>query len=250
MILALIQARYNSTRLPGKILKKIAGKPLLEHVIDRLKESVLIHTIAVATTTNEADDRTEELCNSLKIPCFRGSENDVLDRYYQASVVFHEDVVIRITGDCPLIDAQIVDETIARYFHGGYDYVNNFVDRRYPDGLDTEVFSIQALTKAWKEAKLQSEREHVTPYIWKNPSLFRIGSIRNTVDLSHLRWTVDEPKDLIFIRRLYRYFNGKEPHMMAILGILEEHPELNQINQGIATNEGYIKSLKEDKEIK
>jgi len=249
---AIVQARMGSTRLPGKVLMDIAGQPMLRRVIERLKHTKLLDDIVIATSTNDEDKPVIKLAEQNKVKSYAGSPNDVLDRYYQAAKLYKADVVVRITADCPLIDPQVVDKVIKYYKAGKYDYVSNVVKPTYPDGLDTEVFSYRSLTKAWQEAKLTSEREHVTPYIWKNTAIFKIGGIQNTTDYSSLRWTVDDRKDIEFIREVYRhlYKKNKMFYMGDVLGLLKQHPELLKINQGTARNEGYTKSVLEDKIVK
>lgn len=241
-----------STRLPGKTLANIAGKPMLTHVIERLRGSRLLQEIVVATTTKEVDDPIVELVEKLKVYVFRGSEDDVLDRYYQAFQKYLADVIVRVSSDCALADPHVVDKVTAHYLGGNYDYVANTLKRTYPDGLDVEVFSFKALEKAWKEARWASEREHVTPYICKNPDKFRLANVENSINLSHLRWSVDEAEDLEFVRQVYRhlYKEGKIFYMEDVLELLRKDPDLEQINQGIAINEGYTKSLREDRVVK
>jgi spore coat polysaccharide biosynthesis protein SpsF (cytidylyltransferase family) len=245
---AIIQARMTSTRLPGKILADIAGKPLLYHVVSRARQARTVDLVVVATTDLPTDDPTQECCRSMDVPCFRGSEDDVLDRYYRAAEEFPAEAVVRLTADCPLLDPRTIDNVV-RFFHkGGYDYVCNTMPPTYPDGLDTEVFRRESLTRAWHEARLQSEREHVTPYIWKQPGLFRIGNVANDTDYSKLRWTVDEPADLEFVRHVYAHFGATVRFgMTEILDLLMNRPEIQAINAGFERNEGYFRSLKEDK---
>ncbi len=251
-IIAIVQARSGSTRLPGKTMIDIAGKPMLWHVINRLKHSRRLTDIVIATTTNPNDNAIIRLAGENNIKSYAGSEEDVLDRYYQAAVKFKADVIVRITADCPMIDPVIVDKTIEHYLNGKFDYVSNTVKPTYPDGLDTEVFSFRSLQRAWKEAKLKSEREHVTPYLWKHPELFIIGNIKNDTDLSRFRWTVDTEEDLQFAREIYRrlYKAHGMFYMEDILELLKQHPELLAINSNSKRNEGYAKSLREDKVVK
>lgn len=247
MILAIVQARMGSSRLPGKVILDIAGKPMLWHVVNRVRHARLVDQIAVATSEKPSDDPIESFCIHERIDCFRGSENDVLDRYYQVAKQFEANVVVRITADCPLLDPEIIDKVVQVFEIGDYDYVSNTLDPSYPDGLDTEVFRLEVLEKAWREARLPSEREHVTPYIWKNPTLFSLGSVRNDSNLSNLRWTVDEPQDVDFVRRVYNYLGSKPSFgMKEIVALLREHPELKEINPGFKRSEGYDKSLRED----
>jgi spore coat polysaccharide biosynthesis protein SpsF len=252
MVSVIVQARMGSSRLPGKTLAIVAGKPMLAHVIERLKGARLLQGIVVATTTKKADDAIAKLAEKLGVYVFRGSEGDVLDRYYQAFRKYPADVIVRVSSDCALTDPHVVDKVVSHYLKGNYDYVSNILKRTYPDGLDVEVFSFKALEKAWQEAKWASEREHVTPYIHRNPNKFRLANVENEVDLSHLRWTVDWKEDLEFVRQVYKhlYKEGQIFYMEDVLELLKKHPDLKKINQGIATNEGYAKSLKEDKIVK
>ncbi len=243
---AVVQARMGSSRLPGKVLKDILGRPMLYHVVRRARAADLVDLVVVATTEAEADDVLEAFCVSEGIPCFRGSENDVLDRYYRTARFFGADVIVRITADCPLLDPAVIDRVIDVFRSGEYDYVSNALEPTYPDGLDTEVFSIGALQRAWEEAGLVSEREHVTPYIWKNKSIFRTAAVRHTEDLSGFRWTVDEPGDLEFVRRIYAYFGAADFGMTDVLELLQREQGLSEINRGPRRNEGYEKSLRAD----
>jgi spore coat polysaccharide biosynthesis protein SpsF len=253
-VVAIIQARMGSTRLPGKVMTEIVGKPMLWHLVDRVKKCRSVDLVVVATTTNKEDRVVKELAEKSGAKAYCGSEDDVLDRYYQAAKLYGADVVVRITADCPLIDPHLVDRMV-KYFEDNrdkLDYVGMGSPNPYPDGLDAEVFSFKVLKKAWKETKLKSEREHVTPYIWKNEKLFRIGAVALDKDLSRFRWTVDEEKDLRFVREVYKHLY-KEGQIFAteeILELLSRKPELLDINQGIQRNEGYAKSLKEDSFVK
>ncbi len=244
---AIIQARMASTRLPGKILIDLAGRPLLHHVVARAGQAKTLDQVIVATTDSATDDETAQYCRQVSIPCFRGSEDDVLDRYYQSAKRFEADVVVRLTADCPLQDPEVIDKVVRVFNTGDYDYVSNTIDPTYPDGLDTEVFSRLALERAWQEAALKSEREHVTPYIWKHPTLFRLANVRNDIDLSKLRWTVDERQDLEFVRAVYVHLAHTPAFgMKQLLDLLDKHPELTEINAHFGRNEGYEKSLRAD----
>jgi spore coat polysaccharide biosynthesis protein SpsF len=203
-IIAIVQARLGASRLPGKTMMDIMGKPMLWHVINRLKQSRRLTDIVIATTTNEKDKAIIRLARESNVKNYAGSEEDVLDRYYQAAIKFKADIIVRITSDCPLIDPEIVDKVIEYFLSGNFDFVSNTMQPTYPDGLDTEVFSLGSLQRVWKEAKLKSEREHVTPYLWKHPELFIIGNVKNDTDLSRFRWTVDIDEDLQFVREIYQ----------------------------------------------
>ncbi|MBN1280620.1 MAG: glycosyltransferase family protein [Candidatus Thermoplasmatota archaeon] len=251
-IVAIIQARVDSTRLPNKALIPLEGQPLLLHVLQRVQHAKLLNGVVLATTTRPVDTPLVHLANDHHIPVFRGDCNDVLDRYYRAATEHHADVIVRITGDCPLIDPQIIDTVIRVFLQKSIDYVTNTLEPTYPDGLDVEVFSYTALTKAWKEARRTSEREHVTAYIRNHPEEFTLHDVKHTVDLSHLRWTVDQHEDLMFIKEIYKRLYDKQKifYMNDILTLLQQHPEIQQINTGIQRNEGYLRSLNEDKELK
>ena len=189
-----------------------------------------------------------KFCDISGIPYFRGSEDDVLDRYYQAAKYFRADVIVRITADCPLIDSTVIDKVVRVFQTGKYDYVSNTIQPTYPDGLDTEAFRFDTLEQTWHEASLKSEREHVTPYIWKHPNIFRLFNVKHEQDLSGLRWTVDVPEDLEFARRVFKYLSV-DPRfgMEDVLALLRDHPELNQLNARFKRNQGYEKSLNEDR---
>jgi len=244
---AIIQARMTSTRLPGKILADIAGRPLLYHVVNRARQARLFDLVTVATTDRPTDDPTEDCCRRLGVPCFRGSETDVLDRFYRAAEASRAEVVARLTADCPLLDPPVIDSVVGMLRDGGLDYVSNTRPPTFPDGLDVEAMKRETLGRAWREAQLPSEREHVTPYIWKQPEMFRLGNVANDKDYSKMRWTVDEPADLEFVRRVYAHFGADARFgMPEIVALLEKEPEIQLVNAGFERNEGYEKSLKED----
>jgi len=249
-ITAIIQARMGSTRLPGKIIKEIAGEPMLWRVIERVRQSKKIGEIIIATTLNKEDEEVREFARKRGVKVFSGSENDVLDRYYQTALYFNKpEIIVRITSDCPLIDPEIIDKTVEFFLENDLDYASTGrIQSTFPDGLDTEVFRFSALEKAWRESSLASEREHATPYIWKNPRIFKIGEFKNEKDLSYLRWTVDEEKDLNFVREVYKklYKKGEIFYMKDVISLIEKHSELLGKNKGIIRDEGYLKSLKED----
>jgi len=245
MVIAIVQARMGSTRLPGKVLQTILEKTVLEHIVERLGCSKLVDKIIVATTKERTDDEIEHLCNRINITCFRGSQDDVLDRFYRAALMFSTDIIVRITADDPLKDPEIVDKAIQIMLENDYDYVSNTIEPTYPEGIDVEVFTFAALKKAHQEARRASEREHVTPYIWKNPDKFKIYNFKNGEDFSSLRWTLDTEDDLIFIRKVYAalYKEGQIFLMKDILELIKKEPTLSLINKGHERNEGYIKSM-------
>ena len=249
-IVAIIQARMGSTRLPGKVLINIQGKPLLEHVINRVRQSRLIDKIIIATTTKERDRVILEMAQSWGLESYAGSEEDVLDRFYQAARIYRARTIVRITPDDPFKDPEVIDKVISYYLKskGNVDYVSNTIKPTYPEGLDVEVFSFEALEKAWREAKKSSEREHVTPYIWNHPEIFRLANVENDDDLSHLRWTLDTEADLQFTREIYsRLYHGQLFLMKGILALLRAEPELMRINEGTTRGVGYLKSLEEER---
>ena len=209
-VVAIIQARMGSSRLPGKSLAEIEKRPMLWHVIHRVKRASLVDRVVVATSTAPADDVIEKMCRENGVPCHRGSENDVLDRFYHAARAEKAAQVVRITADCPLIDPEVIDRVVRRFQRGDLDYASNAMVRSYPDGLDTEIFSFSALERAWHEARKPSEREHVTPYL--RSEKFRTANVENqsTTLYQPCRWTVDEAEDLEFIRAVYKAFRGKE----------------------------------------
>lgn len=227
-----------STRLPGKVLKKVVGKPLLELEIERLQRVKLKDEIIVATTSNPQDDPIVALCEKLKVLTFRGSENDVLSRYYEAAREFKSDIIVRVTADCPLIDPDITNQIIQKYLESSKEYVSNTLIRTFPRGLDTEVFSFQCLEKVFNESKMPSEREHVTPYIYNNRDLFQCAGVESTVDCSRYRWTVDTPEDLELIKIIFEALYVKNPLFSTndVCLMFDKHPEWLQVNKHIKQN--------------
>jgi glutamate-1-semialdehyde aminotransferase/spore coat polysaccharide biosynthesis protein SpsF (cytidylyltransferase family)/predicted dehydrogenase len=243
-VVVIIQARMGSSRLPGKSLAEIEGHPMLWHVIQRVKRACLVGRVVVATSTAPADDAIEAMCRENGVTCYRGSEHDVLDRYYMAARAERASQLVRITADCPLIDPEVIDRVVRRFQRGDVDYATNAMVRTYPDGLDTEVFSFSALERAWHEANKSSEREHVTPYL--RMGKFRTANVEcDSISLyQHYRWTVDEAEDLEFTRAVYRAMRGKEYFgMQDVLDLLEQNPGLEKMNSEIVSNRGYYKSL-------
>lgn len=233
-IIAIVQARMDSTRLPGKVMKDIGGTSMLARVVSRLARSELIDLILVATTTKRSDDPIVAEVDRLKVPVFRGDEEDVLDRYYQAALAHAADAVVRITSDCPLIEPEEVDRVIREFLSEGPDYASNSLERTYPRGLDAEVFSMEALTRTWEEATESYQRVHVTPYIYQNPDCFKLLLVKCDVDYSHYRWTVDTQEDLDFVRAVYtRFGNDDSFTWKALLSLLAKEPELAEINSHI-----------------
>lgn len=244
---AIIQARMSSTRLPGKVLIEFCKKPVLEHIVQRLETCKLIDDILIATSDDNSDDKIEDFCIEKKLNIFRGSLYDVLDRYYKAAIEYKADAIIRITGDCPLIDPQVVDKIIKTFHENQCDLCG--LSGEFPDGLDCSVFSFKSIEKAWKEAELKSEREHVGPYIEKNPDIFKIEHVYLFNNMEHLRWTLDTPEDKQLINEIYNeLYNDNDIFLTKdILELLERRPNLLNINDNIVRNEGYLISLNNDK---
>jgi glutamate-1-semialdehyde 2,1-aminomutase/spore coat polysaccharide biosynthesis protein SpsF len=240
---AIIQARMGSTRLPGKVLADIAGQPMLARVVERTSQAVTVDTVLVATSTNPGDDAIARYCAERDMPCFRGDEQDVLDRFYQAARASKADVIVRITADCPLIDPAVIDQVVRLLGNEQADYATNVLRASFPEGMDVEAFTAAALERAWKEASKPSEREHVTPYL-RLSGQFKVRNVANPVDLSRHRWTVDQPEDLEFIRRIYAQANGKTTFgLQEILQFLQQRPDVAATQGRFVANEGYYKSL-------
>lgn len=235
-VVAIVQARMGSTRLPGKVLLDLAGEPMLARDMNRLSRAGRIDETVVATTVKRADDPIVELCRQRSWLYFRGSEEDVLDRYYRAAKARRAEGVVRITSDCPLIEPEIVDRVVSEFLQRQpmIDYASNTVpERTFPRGLDTEVVRFEALEKAWRQDDNPTWREHVTAYIRHHPRRFRSHGVLNSKDLSHLRWTVDTPQDLAFVRRIYEHFGHDRFSWREVLALLERKPEWLAINQEV-----------------
>ena len=251
MIAAIIQARMSSTRLPGKMLVAIGGKPMLWHVVSRVRQAKRVDQVLVATSEESSDDPIADHCTEMGIELFRGSVENVLDRMYRAAKHLKADTIVRITGDCPLIDPDVIDKVIRTYIDTGCDYASNTRRYTYPDGLDTEVFSFAALERAWREATRPRETEHVTPYIRETDG-FTLAGVEHDQDLSNKshRWVVDEPRDLEFMERLFEAIPPEDLdtfRLADILRILKARPDIYEINQGIILNEGaYISFMNEE----
>jgi glutamate-1-semialdehyde aminotransferase/spore coat polysaccharide biosynthesis protein SpsF (cytidylyltransferase family) len=252
MILGIIQARFSSTRLPGKVLKPILAKPMLELQIERVLQSKKIEKLVVATSNEVEDDVIKKLCTKLGVDCFRGSLIDVLDRFYQAAIANKPKHVVRLTGDCPLSDPEVIDRVIEFHLTENSDYTTNAIEPTFPDGLDVEVCTIDALKDAWKEAVLPSQREHVTPFIYDSPLRYKIKYFKNLVNLSALRWTVDDSADFELVKHIFEGLYKDKPNfnMNDILSFLNSRPELGHLNDHSIRNEGYRMSLEEDKFVK
>jgi len=233
-IVAMVQARMGSTRLPGKVLFDLAGETVLARVVRRVQRARLVQQVVVATSTSDTDSAIVDESSRLGIECFRGSEQDVLDRYYQAAKRVTADVIVRITSDCPLIDPELVDETVHVFLAKNADYASNVSPRLYPRGLDTEVFSMPALERAWREADQAHEREHVTPYFYEHPEIFRLAFAPAKSDYSHHRWTLDTPEDLALLRAIYQAFHDRlDAGWREVLEFVEQRPDLAALNSGV-----------------
>jgi len=233
-IIAIVQARMGSTRLPGKVLMDLAGETVLGRVIKRLRRAALINELVVATTTSVADDAIVKESSRLGVLVFRGSELDVLDRYWQASLKYGADAVVRITSDCPFIDPELVDQTIRVFLDQQADYANNVSPRTYPRGMEAEVFTSAALKRAWKEASVLYQREHVTPYFYEHQEFFHLVSTSGCSDCSCYRWTVDTAEDLRLMREVYTRFEGRDDFSWhEIIELMRREPALADLNAHI-----------------
>jgi spore coat polysaccharide biosynthesis protein SpsF len=221
---------------------------MLARQIERVQRARSIDRLLVATSNDITDDPIEQLCRELDVECFRGQLDDVLDRFYQAARTIHPEHIVRLTGDCPLCDPVLVDAVIKFHLAGEFDYTSNTIEPTYPDGLDVEIFRFTCLEQAWKEAKLPSQREHVTPFINLQPQRFKIGIYKSTGNLLHLRWTVDEPLDFELVAKIYEYLYPRNPEFTTqdIIDFLDKKPDLKILNTCYPRNEGWQKSLLAD----
>lgn len=250
-VVAVVQARLGSTRLPGKALEDIAGRPMLAHVLARTASVPGVDQVVLATTKRSEDDALASLSRDLGIACTRGSTDDVLDRFHSTLLSYPAGVVLRVTGDCPFLDPMVVQLVLDAFVRsaGTVDYVSNVDPPTYPDGLDAEVFSRLALERAWREAVLPSDREHVTTYIRDRRDRFRVANVANDEDLSAHRWVVDTEADLAFARQIYASLDppgGGIFGMAEVLAILRRRPELRALNGGVRRNEGLEHSRARD----
>lgn len=259
-IVTIVQARLSSSRLPGKVLLPILGKPLLIRMIERVQKAKLIGDLVVATSANPDDDAIEDLCLKENLKCFRGHLTDLLDRHYQAAKKHNADAVVKIPSDCPLIDPVIIDTVLKFYIDNSdrLDYVSNLHPATYSDGNDVEIMSMSAMETAWKKATKSFEREHTTPYIWENPNYFRIGNViwEDGLDLSVTqRWTIDFKEDYLFIKSVYEELYPVNPTfgIYDILNLLKDKPEIYEINKkylGKYWYENHLDELKNIEEFK
>lgn len=238
--IAIIQARMGATRLPGKVLLSLCGQTVLSQVITRVRQAKRLHGVMVATTVAPQDEAIDRACQQIGVPCYRGSEQDVLDRYYQTAHTAGAEAVVRITADCPLFDGNLLDRMLAHFEAAReagvpFDYLCNVVKRTYPRGLDTEIFTMEALARAHREAVKPYEREHVTPYLYQHPEWFKRFDFEGEQNWSHYRWTLDTPEDWELIETIYQqlYQPGKVFATEQVLELLQRQPELVKINAAI-----------------
>jgi spore coat polysaccharide biosynthesis protein SpsF len=243
-VIAVIQARVGSQRLPGKVLHDVGGAPLLSRVIERVQAASTVDGVVVATTDADEDDPVAALAVKSGAGVYRGSADDVLDRMYRAALVAGADVVVRITADDPFKDPDVIDAVVGAVLADpNVDYASNTIEPTFPEGVDVECLRMGALESAWRRATLPSDREHVTPFVWRQPDAFRLRSVRNGTDLSGLRWTIDHPADLEFARAVQARLPVGDLSMAAVLDVLDAHPELQALNAMFERNEGYQRSL-------
>lgn len=240
-VVALIQARTGSSRLPDKVLRPLLDKPLLVQMVERVRRADRLDAVVVATTTESRDDVIELICQWEEHRYFRGHPADLLDRHYQAARQFQADVVVKIPSDCPLIDPAVIDRVIGYYLDNpdAYDYVSNLHPATYPDGNDVEAMRMSVLETAWREAERDFEREHTTPFLWEQPERFRLANVSWETGLNYAdshRWTIDYEEDYAFINAVYNALYPRKPHfgLNDILALLDEKPELRAINQQYA----------------
>jgi spore coat polysaccharide biosynthesis protein SpsF len=234
-VVGIIQARMSSKRLPGKVLKMIQGQPMLARVVERARMAETLDKVVVATTNDPSDDPVAELCQERGYPFLRGNLYDVLDRFYKPAQTFGADVVVRFTGDCPLLDPGLVDHTVREFFRTGVDFAANRLPpphhRTYPIGLDTEVCTFEALECAWRYAEKPYQREHVMPYLYEEEERFKVLHVQHEEDYGSLRWTVDTPEDLEVVRKMYSALGDREDFSwLDVLDVFRAHPEWAEIN--------------------
>ncbi len=236
-IVATIEARMGSSRLPGKILKNILDKPTLELLVERVRKSKHIEQVVVATTVDPSDNITEENCRKIGIDCFRGSSEDVLNRVLQTAKAYQADLIVELTGDCPLLDPEIIDSVIEKYLSGSFDYVSNVLERTYPRGLDTQVFSTAVLEKVSQITQDPADRENVSLYIYENPEQFKLGNVKASSEHNRpdLRLTVDTVEDFKLISSIYNelYPKNKDFNLSDVIKLLNQKPELSKLNADV-----------------
>jgi spore coat polysaccharide biosynthesis protein SpsF len=249
-ILAIVQARMGSTRMPGKVLKELMGYPLLGHIYERLSSCHQIRQTVVATSNQSQDQAIVDFCNDQGIPVFQGSENDVLDRFFYVSCKYKPQHIIRVTADCPLIDPNLVGKVITKYLNEDLDYCSiatgagSYQDQgkgAFPDGLDCEIFRFSALEEAWTLAQTSLQREHVTPYIWQQEKKFKLGKLYCPYDYGDYRLTVDYPEDFALVEKIYQDLSPQKKHLdyLAVIEYLKNNAEVSKLNRKHIGNEGY-----------
>lgn len=247
-MLVAIQARMSSTRLPGKVLADLCGRPLLWHIVCRARACRSVDQVVIATSDNPADEPIRAFARTEAVPCFAGSDQDVLDRLTRTARRFDADALVRITGDCPLVDPETVGRVVAAYqvHEGTVDYVTNFVPPTFPDGLDTDLYPRATLEQLWREVTDPFWREWFPGYLQEHPEQFRILNVRADVNLSALRWTVDYEEDLAFVREVYRHLQRDDRvfGMVEVLDLLDRVPEIAQINSMHTRSEAYVAALR------
>jgi spore coat polysaccharide biosynthesis protein SpsF len=233
-VVAIIQARMHSSRLPGKVLQDVCGESMLSRVVHRVSLATSLDEVVVATSDTIVDNAVESECRKLRVSVFRGSENDVLDRFFQAAVFHKGEIAVRITADCPLIEPVIIDRVVQAFLSSNVDYASNTLLRTYPRGLDVEVVSLRALAVAWRDAVKPYHRAHVTPYFYENANLFKLLSITNPRDWSRYRWTVDTAEDLQFVRRVYEVLGSNNLFSWEdVLKLCERESGLVELNRHV-----------------
>ncbi|MEP0942342.1 MAG: glycosyltransferase family protein [Rhizobiaceae bacterium] len=239
-VVAILQARMSSSRLPGKVLKDICGKPMLQLQLERLGRCSTFDKLVVATSERDDDDPIASLCKSINVACFRGNLDNVLDRFFQCAKQYEALHLVRLTGDCPLTDPSMIDQLVDFYFAQSVDYASNARPPTLPDGLDAEIFSFLALEKAWLWAETVREKEHVVPFIVDRPNEFKIANWEYSEDLSRLRWTVDEPEDFEFATAVFEALYPINPQFgfQDVMSLLAKQPKLANMNQHIERNAG------------
>lgn len=232
MILAIVQARMSSSRLPGKVLKPLAGAPSLARQLERIERARKIDHVMVATSRNREDDVIAGLCRDLATECFRGSLENVLERYYQAAKRHQPDHVVRLTADCPMTDWRLIDDMIDDHCRHGNDYSGIGMPRSYPKGLDAEIMTFAALEAAWRDSNTPYQREHVTPFLYQHKDRFRMSGISQARDWSKLRWTLDTPADYAMIAAVYEALYPSNPafNREEIMAFLLDHPQVRELN--------------------
>ena len=237
-VVAIIQARMGSSRLPGKVLAEVGRWTMLARVVHRVRRAGLVDEVVVATTTRADDNRIVAKCGRLAVACFRGHEEDVLDRYHRTAGAYGAEAVVRITADCPLIDPELIDQVVRAFVERRPDFAANTLRRTYPRGLDTEVMTAAALARAWREARQPYQRIHVTPFIYQHPESFQLLAVTGREDLSGGRWTVDSPEDLDFVRAVYGRLGDEGAFSRRdVCRLVADEPSLAKLNRGVRQKE-------------